>query len=278
MSTDPIKAPMYNAWSNEGGGRDIEMQRRQSAAMDVLRLKAEIPREMASAERGAAEQLAEYQRLMTEFTAKYGTEAMANKAMALKSRDDGDSVTLSDDAKRMLIDLRQLDIQRSYVEFTSKRAAGIEADYAQRIAVYETLDGISANLYDANFTKDDSERLAAYKRFLSDTERLQSGDLAIEKRQGATGPSAPPKIDESGLFAVDARGNIQTNLKGLEKLGPEQQAIEQLKRLVTALTENNGLNQLRDGLIAALDGQNRTIADKAAALTAATKRDPATGG
>ena len=45
-------------------------------------------------------------------------------------------------------------------------------------------------------------------------------------------------------------------------MGPGEAATAQLARLIGVLAERNGLGQLRDGLIAIVNGQNRQLAER----------------
>jgi hypothetical protein len=47
----------------------------------------------------------------------------------------------------------------------------------------------------------------------------------------------------------------------LRRAAPAEAATSELARLIGVLTERNGLGQLRDALIGALNGQNRRIGE-----------------
>ncbi|MFM7344985.1 MAG: hypothetical protein ACKO1J_06420 [Tagaea sp.] len=274
MTTIGRFVPLYDAWSNESGGRAAEEATRLSERKAYERILEQYVPEIERTKRADANGLARIAAMQDAFIQRYGANVLANKD-ALLRQGPGDDLTLTGEGKAMLADLANLEKERVWVE--RLRAENERA----RNSMQGHIDGTKAlyesrqNSYDARFERDDEKRADAYERAQAAGKRLEElGARAAEwnaqsvKRAAelaAATDSSKALLASAKLFQSGANGEMRIDTTALANMGTTEAATAELARLIGALAERNGLRQLRDALIGAIKGQNRRIADRAGA-------------
>jgi hypothetical protein len=262
--------PIYDAWSNEGGGRAIEEGIRYSerAALDE-----HVPHAIQVVERANQREvayMAELKAIRDSFTERYGADALTNKD-ALLRRGPDDSVTLSEEGAAMLADLAKLERESVQIErslyWNDRIRHGYQTIAEGMPAWFESRQAA----YDARFLRDDNARADAYERAQAAGQRLEYlGARSAEwhaqsaRRAGeiaAATASSTALFASTKLFDFQRDGTVRIDAQALANLGPAEAATSELARLIGTLAERNGLSQLRDALIGAINGQNRRIAE-----------------
>ncbi len=260
----PLYIPEYDRWSNEGGGRDLEMARRRGSEMETARLEAELARTTELSNAAVLRAQGRYETARAAFIEKYGADALNGKELALQSRGDGDTIDLSDAAKTLLADFDALEKQRIMTERGQQMSAFWLNVHQQHVETQKAMADWARTAYDHRFEKDPIKRGLAYAEFMGMRDRFAA--INARPKPETTDFSVAPIVPAGELFVVDAKGRIGIDTKGTALLGPADQAKAEMARLVEALGERNGLSQVRDALLRALDGQNRQIAQLAAGL------------
>jgi hypothetical protein len=262
------KYPVRDIWSNDGGGRALEDQRRYGARMQLESSKKEHARSIESIEGALRATQAEFTRRQSAFTEKYGADALDQIAgdgreAFLKGRSPAE-------VKQLLTDLSALEAAGGHQNRAAAVFESVKDWLARDLAAQQVSAELTANSYDARFLADDEGRLAAYNR--AETAQLRLIELRQESERSNAAREAgriaevaslkerlgPP----SALYSVGDNGNIKIDLKALENTGPGAAATSELARLIGVLAERNGLGQLRDGLIGIVNGQNRRLAER----------------
>ncbi|MFM7346568.1 MAG: hypothetical protein ACKO1J_14520 [Tagaea sp.] len=264
--------PIYDAWSNEGGGRAIEEATRLSERAMLERMRPKSVDLDARFDEKANEYRAAFAAAQSAFVARYGSLPLNADGRQIPNGQE-DSVALSAEAEAMLTDLSKLETKRVsterflyYNEMFRELSRGDARAYEGAKAGVESRQ----NLYDARFERDDEKRADAYERAQAAGKRLEElGARAAElnaqsvKRAAelaASRESSAALFASTKLFEFGRNGAVRIDASALANMGTTEAATAELARLIGALAERNGLGQLRDALIGAINGQNRRIA------------------
>lgn len=265
---DGSKYPLYNATSNEGGGRAIEMERRanEQRALDVM--KGDARRELETHKRSSAAAQAEYEHLKAQFVEKYGAPDPA--AFPARELGSDDTLELSEEAKAYLSDLQSLEAQRRTVDRSAEELRSHEAARGQLIGARESIAQFAAAGWDMSFAPSGEERLAGWNRLREASHRLatlgaEAAGWQAERQVGweavkAGSAALTEGLSGPALFKVRDDGAIEFDVQGLGHLSPDAQAAAQLERLVEILSARNGFSPLQGAVKNALDIQNAYIA------------------
>jgi hypothetical protein len=288
-------APPLDIWSNEGGGRALFEQEKAGTEASIAKLRAGLPAEKEGTDRMAREAKEAYDRAKTAYVEKYGSEQLANLELTLKNRNDGDSFTLSPEAKAFLRDAQELRRLEKFSEAAASWAISNPKHREVGVQFSEYVNAVSTATYESRFNKDPQRRLEALrdldqlwngpKSFANihaqhkrDLDQLLNGpknfddNLAQDKAGTSTttpvetptvlAPSALEIPDERKLFKIDPSDNsVKLDVKALAKLTPDQMALEQLKKLADSLRKQSETDDLRDAL-------NRALTERTAELAA----------
>lgn len=276
MTTVGRFIPIYDAWSNEGGGRAIEEGIRYSERKDLERFREEMAEMERSYDNTISKQKAGLKSLQESFVARYGADALANKDSLLRRGPD-DTVTLSRDGAAMLAELTTLEKSRVRIEQTVNSRENARRSYRTELEGRQAFYEARQNSYDSRFERDDNLRADAYERAQAARSRLealaaQSAEWNAQsiKRAGelaAARQNSEALVTSAKLFQTGGNGDVKIDGQALVNLGPSQAATAELARLIGTLAERNGLGQLRDALIGAINGQNRRIGELTGATT-----------
>jgi hypothetical protein len=270
MTTIGRHIPIYDTWSNEGGGRAIEEGIRYSERKALERKREQAAPMLQRLDGADARYISGLEAMRASFVERYGADALANKDGLLKRGAD-DSVTLSAEGEAMLADLAKLEQKRVWTDRVLMLFDGLRQAYRSSVEGYELSIQARADYYDSRFEKDDNRRADAYERTQVGLRRLE--DLAAQSAEwnaasarlagevAASMSTSRALFASSKLFEFERNGAIKVDAKALANMGTTEAATSELARLIGVLTERNGMGQLRDALIGALNGQNRRIGE-----------------
>jgi hypothetical protein len=262
------KYPVRDIWSNDGGGRALEDQRRYGDRMLLEASEKEYERSIEGTERALRTIQAEFARRQSAFAEKYGTDALGQ--LAGEGREAFLKGRSAAEVKQLLTDLSALETVGAFQERVENLLEGSKTFYRRDLVAQQVSAELTANSYDARFLADDEGRLAAHNRAQTAQTSLieirldsERSNAAREAGRIAEAASLKDRLGPpSSLYSVNSIGAVEIDFLALEKIGPGEAATSELARLIGVLAERNGLGQLRDGLIGIVNGQNRRLAER----------------